>query len=123
MENIYINSLGGFFMDASKMKNMIIIKNLPSNIIDEAFVVLKSNKKMKVLERIEKEKEKASKGQNNTQNYITKEVEMVLSNYLADIEESKKIKNQNIKKLEKKYKKLRNLSIMLGILLAISFIC
>lgn len=108
-------------MDASKMKNMIVIKNLPSNIIDEAFVVLKSNKKMKALERIEREK--SSKGQNNSQNYITKEAEMVLSNYLSDIENNKKIKSQSIKKLEKKYKKLRTLSIMLGILLIISFIC
>ena len=110
-------------MDASKMKNMIIIKNLPSNIIDEAFVVLKSNKKIKALERIEKEKENSKQGKNNSQNYITKEAEMVISNYLSDIENSKKIKSQSMKQLEKKYKKLKKLTIMLGILLIISFIC
>jgi len=109
-------------MDASKMKNMIVIKNLPSNIIDEAFIVLKSNKKMKAFERIEKEREKNIQGKNNYQNYITKEAEMVLSNYLSDIENSKTKKTQNIKQLEKKYKKLKKLTIMLGILLLLSII-
>ncbi|MCL2383295.1 MAG: hypothetical protein FWC79_03945 [Oscillospiraceae bacterium] len=30
-------------MDTGKMKNMIILKNLPSNIVDEAIVILKPN--------------------------------------------------------------------------------
>lgn len=110
-------------MDASKMKNMIIIKNLPSNIIDEAFVVLKSNKKIKALERIEKEKESKGETKINSKDYITKEAEMVISNYLSDLENSEKIKSQTMKQLEKKYKKLKKLTIMLGILLIISFIC
>jgi len=110
-------------MDASKMKNMIIIKNLPSNTVDEAFVALKPKKKIKALERIEKEKENNKEEKNNSQNYITKEAEMVISNYLYNIENSKKIKSQSMKQLEKKYKKLKKLTIMLVILLIISFIC
>ena len=35
-------------MEANKMKNMIVLKNLPSNIVDEAFVILKPNSKIKV---------------------------------------------------------------------------
>ncbi len=107
-------------MDASKMKNMIIIKNLPSNIIDEAFIVLKSNKKMKALERIEKEKNGQQK--TNSKDYITKEAEMVISNYLSNIENSKKIKSQNMRQLETKYKRLKNVTMTLGILLSISII-
>ena len=31
-------------MEKSQMKNMVILKNLPSNLIEEAIVILKSNK-------------------------------------------------------------------------------
>ena len=36
-------------MESSNLKNMVVLKNIPSNIIDEAIVVLKSNKKAKKL--------------------------------------------------------------------------
>ena len=36
------------------MKNMIVLKNLPSNIVDEAFVILKPNSKIKVEDYAEK---------------------------------------------------------------------
>ena len=34
-------------MDISNMRNMVVLKNLPSNIVDEAIVILKTNKKIK----------------------------------------------------------------------------
>jgi len=34
-------------MNASKMKDMILIKDLPSNIVKEAYIVLKPNVKLK----------------------------------------------------------------------------
>lgn len=34
-------------MDVSNMKNIIVLKNLPSNLVEEAIVVLKENKKVK----------------------------------------------------------------------------
>ena len=43
-------------MEASKLKNMVVLKNLPSNIVDEAIIVLKANKKVKKLQKIEKDK-------------------------------------------------------------------
>lgn len=39
---------------------------------------------------------------------------MVISNYLSKIEEKKTIKNSEIEKMKKKYKKLKNLSVILG---------
>ena len=108
-------------MNSEKMKNMIVLKNLPSNILDEAIIVLKDNKKAKSLKKLEKQNNGII-SQEETEDYIIKEAEMVISNYLSDIENNKKIKNQSMKKLEKKYKKLRNLSIMLGILLILSMI-
>ena len=44
-------------MEASKMKNMVVLKNLPSNLVEEAIVILKSNKHVKKLEKIEKQGE------------------------------------------------------------------
>ena len=43
-------------METSKLKNMVVLKNLPSNIVDEAIIVLKTNKKVKKLQKIEKNK-------------------------------------------------------------------
>ena len=43
-------------MEASKLKNMVVLKNLPSNIIDEAIIVLKGHQKVKKLQKIEQRK-------------------------------------------------------------------
>ena len=43
-------------METSKLKNMVVLKNLPSNIVDEAIIVLKANKKVKKLQKIEQNK-------------------------------------------------------------------
>lgn len=34
-------------METSNMKNIVVLKNLPSNIVEEAIVILKGNKKNK----------------------------------------------------------------------------
>ena len=39
-------------MEKSNMKNMLVLKNLPSNIVDEAIIILKENKKIKKFEKI-----------------------------------------------------------------------
>ena len=43
-------------METSNLKNMVVLKNLPSNIVDEAIIVLKANKKTKKLQKIENKK-------------------------------------------------------------------
>ena len=45
-------------MSQGNLKNMVVLKNLPSNIVEEAIVILKSNKKVKQVEKIEKNKTK-----------------------------------------------------------------
>lgn len=115
-------------MDMSNMKNMIILKNLPSNIVEEAIVVLKENKKVKKYQYVDNEdkknvnnnKEKASKNVNNSE-YIIKEAENVINNYILNLEtKSPKWKN-NMKKLEKKYKQSVKLNFILGFIAVISF--
>ena len=41
-------------METSKMKNMVVLKNLPSNIVEEAIIILKSNTKKRNLQKIMK---------------------------------------------------------------------
>lgn len=43
-------------METSNMKNMVVLKNLPSNLVEEAIVILKSSKKVRKLEKIEKKR-------------------------------------------------------------------
>ena len=47
-------------MQANSVKNIVILKNLPSNIVEEAIVILKSNKYSKKLQMIEKNNNKES---------------------------------------------------------------
>ena len=108
-------------MNESKMKNMVVLKNLPSNIVEEAYVVLKPNQKLK--KNIEKQEDE---NKLVTSDYVVKEAEMVVSNYLAKMEDNKTIRSLEVEKIKKKYLKVRKLSLILGgilILNILSFIC
>lgn len=87
------------------LKNIVVLKNLPSNIIEEAFVVVKHNLK---IENMENDKNNSKEG-----NYVIKEAEMVINNYLESIENTKEKKQ--IRKIEEKYKKLKALTVWLGL--------
>ena len=64
-------------MSQSGVKNMMILKNLPSNIVEEAIIILKNNNKVKQNEKIESNKiDKESKKTEN--DYILKEAEMLV---------------------------------------------
>ncbi len=108
-------------MNPNQMKNIIVLKDLPSNLIDEAFVILKSNKKIKSLERIEKQSNSKSQKQ-NSKDYIVKEAEMIISNYISKVESEKQIKSHSMKQIENKYKRMRKINVILGIILAINII-
>lgn len=103
-------------MNESKMKNMVVLKNLPSNIVEEAYVVLKPNKNYKNLQKQENVDERLSA------DYVVKEAEMVISNYLSKIEDKKIIRNSEVEKIKKKYKKLKNASMILAGILILNII-
>lgn len=93
-----------------EMKDMIVIKNLPSNIVEEAWVVIKpevKNKEKELIKRMEN-----SKINTKTENgYVLKEAETVIYDYLKNInsyEDKKKYNN-----IIKKYNKLKKISIIL----------
>ena len=122
-------------MNPENMKNIIILKNLPSNLIDEAIVVVKNKKeskdinyktlmqdgKSRAIQGYMKEEElkKIENIKKEERNYIIKEAEMVVTNYIAKIEKPILVEKK-MKKLEKSYKKVRILNVMLVV---ISLIC
>lgn len=108
-------------MEKSQIKNIVVLKNLPSNLIEEAFVIVKSKKTAKSLEYIEK-KENLKKQENgkNTKDYIIREAESVISNYINVME--KKEKKKESVNTNKKYKMLKFYSIAVTIILAVSII-
>ena len=115
------NYIEGEHMNSNQMKNIIVLKNLPSNLIDEAFIILKNNKKIKSLERIENKKTNKIEKE-KTEDYIVKEAEMIISEYLSKIEKEKQKKNYAIKRIEEKYKRLKVVSIALSIIVFINAI-
>lgn len=104
-------------MNESKMKNMVVLKNLPSNIVEEAYVILKPNKNFK--QNIEKQENQNTR---ISSDYVVKEAEMVVSNYLSKIEEKKTFRNLEVEKIERKYKKLKNTSMILAGILILNII-
>lgn len=106
-------------MEDNKMKNIVVLKNLPSNIVEEAIVVLKGNK-IKLPEHIEKKQDSNNKV--GTKDYILKEAEMVISNYIANMENKKLVGTKNYKGIEKKYRRLQFVSIGLFIVAVVLII-
>jgi len=115
----------------------VILKNLPSNMVEEAIIILKENKKIKKYQVIERKNQKEYKTKTadgdykignlqrqnvKEENYILKEAEMLVSNYITELEtKSPKWKN-NMKKLECKYKKAVKLNFILAFLAIISLL-
>lgn len=108
-------------MNPNQMKNMIVLKNIPSNIVEEAIIILKNNKKIKSLERIEKQKNNPEEKQKSGE-YIVKEAEMVISNYLSKIEKEKEHKSYSIRQIETRYKRMKSITIVLSLIVVIDVI-
>lgn len=110
-------------MSQSNLKNMIVLKNLPSNIVEEAIVILKTNKRIKKLEKVDKNKIKEEISTKKKENdYILKEAEMLVSNYISGLEERKNTKKIINKKINKKYKRIKNYSFMASLIILIETI-
>ena len=109
-------------MQANSVKNIVVLKNLPSNIVEEAIIILKSNKYAKKLQKVEKNNNKElEEKESNGKEYVIKEAEALLSSYISKIEDKQHIEKPS-KSLKEKYQRLRKYSIIISILFAISFI-
>ena len=103
-------------METSKMKNMVVLKNLPSNMIEEAIVIFKENSKIKAKDVINKSNQ-LSQVQGKSKDIIFKEAEMLVNDYVKRVESSK---NRKIfdKKINDKF--LKKYSVVITILYIIS---
>ena len=105
-------------MQNKKLKNTIVLKGMASNVVEEAIVILKPNVKLRQKEYVDKNNYIESS--NLTNNYIVKEAENVILNYIDKIESKKNIDN-NYKKI-RKYKFLQISNIVLTIITVITIL-
>ena len=105
-------------MDESQMKNMVVLKNVPSNLIEEVIVIFKSRKNAKEFQYIDKNEKSKNENKKATKDYMVKEAEMVISNYIKS-NEKKKAKTDN-SLINKKYRNLKIYSIIISVFFAIA---
>lgn len=109
-------------METSNLKNMVVLKNLPSNLIDEAIVVLKKNINVKEFEPQNNADEKINEIKSDgKKDYIVKEAEMLVNSYISNMENNKK-KEQLNQKIGSKYKKMKKYLCSVSIITIIEFI-
>lgn len=107
-------------MQSSDMKNMVVLKNLPSNVVEEAIIIFKEKQKVKQREFADKNQQmQFNESQEKSKEYIVKEAEMLVTDYIQKIENQKK--SETIKKgIKPTHKILKYYSIISTILLIIS---
>ena len=107
----------------NNLKKTVVLRNLPSNIVEEAVIVFKPNIKLKEKQELDNNnKEDKNKERNKEKDYILKEAEMLVNNYIRRVEEKKKIKNEIQKKVDKKCKNLKKYVFIMGIILLLETI-
>ena len=110
-------------MNQGNLKNTVILKNLPSNIVEEAVIVFKPNVKLKEEQELDNNnKVDKNKERNKEKDYILKEAEMLVNNYIKRVEEKKRIKNEIQKKVDKKCKNLKKYIFVMSIILLLETI-
>lgn len=104
------------------MQRIILLKDVPSNIVEEAIVVLKDNKlinrKSKAVEFFDSENKFAR--YQSDKDFVLKEAQNVIFEYIRDVENKKDRIDQS--KLEKKYKRLVYSISVISFLFAIDII-
>ena len=107
-------------METSNMKNMVILKNLPSNLVEEAIIILKSSKKVKKLEKVDKNNNRnQAETIKKEKDYILKEAEMLVSSYISKIEEKQEQKQYTTIKNSKKYIRLKKYALLSSLVIFI----
>lgn len=111
-------------MESSDMKNMVVLKNLPSNIVEEAIVIFKENQKVRERELVVKAvKADFSSIEHKDKELVLKEAEMLVTDYINRIEQKNNLTRKNSNNnVMTKYKILKLYSITSTVLLIISLI-
>ena len=101
-------------MNELDMKNIIVLKDLPSNIIDEAIVILKDNK-------IKRKDNNCDAPILYTNMNVAEEAKKVIAEYIERIETSNREKKSE-QILLIKYKKLQRFTVLLTTMMIIGFL-
>ena len=110
-------------MDMNNMKNIVVLKNLPSNMVEEAFVILKSNVKIQKKHLIDNKKSKLEMEEKNiTKECVVREAEMIIQEYIDKVEKSSYEVAKNSIKMNKKYKRLKAITAFLSVFSLLSII-
>ncbi len=108
-------------MEENNMKNIIVLKDLPSNLIEEAIVILKQNVSIKNVNKKKENVKVTTRGKVNPKQYIIKEAESVIANYIATLEKPKQLEVSN-NKIKKKYKNLQKITAFLAVIAVLGII-
>jgi len=103
-------------MELSKKKNIIVLKGMASNVVDEAIVVLKPNVKIKQSEY--NSKRKLNNEDKTKKMIVVKEAERTINTYVKKLQKESKIIEDM--KLRRKYKFLQicNAGLIMTIVIA-----
>lgn len=101
-------------MNNLDMKNIIVLKDLPSNIIDEAIVILKDNK-------IKKKENSEYSNMPYVNTNVVEDAKNIIAEYIDKMEQPKRDKRKE-RELLTKYRKLKLFTILLGVMMFFSFL-
>ncbi len=105
-------------MNINRMKNIIVLKDLPSNIVDEAIVILKDKQKVKIAEKNVDNNSFLASSDGNSE-VVINEAETLVNDYIKKLEKQNVYK-KNRREIDIKSKKFQILSILFGITSIIS---
>ena len=97
-------------MQKNKTNNIVFLKNIESNIIEEAIVILRKNIKLENIENSDM----------NKNIDILKEAELIINQRISS--ENYKFEKYKFNKLENKFKKIKIINIILTIALVLLII-
>jgi hypothetical protein len=89
--------------------------------VEEAIVILKANKNAKQLEYVDKTVSSGYSESVNKKDYVIKEAESVISNYISKVENNKKKINNNTV-IERKYKVIKIYSAFVSAILIFAIV-
>ena len=109
-------------MDIQNMKNMVILKNLPSNLVEEAFIVLKDNVNVHKEQLANSKISINNKKNMQSKDYVIKEAEMIIKEYVSKVENKKNKTTKEKTELQEKCKKLKYSTIFFAMFSILSII-
>lgn len=101
-------------MQKNKLENIIVLKDMNSNIVEEAILILKPNVDLKKEDFLNAKTEVKKM---NYKNMVIKEAENIIQNRISEAELNKKIENSTSLK-----RKIKNMKIILFFMTLISLI-